>query len=212
MREWNGLKENGPRGEGIFGATENSIKCHTSIKQSSCQWTEHHQSRAGWETPFLTPDTEIKGKVHSEMKTVIIYTLSCRSKPVWLSFFSGKQTFCLPSTLRCSCPYKDRKQWQGKKVKLQKNQEVNQRKADIVTELPDTRVSVENSEFITGIDETTVVIVFEWGEWLFLEVLWIVRWDSDCASVSWQVRGGQESWRARESLESTAVQVSGCER
>ncbi len=30
-----------------------------------------------------------------------------------------------------------------------------------VTELPDTRVSVENSEFITGIDETTVVIVFE---------------------------------------------------
>ncbi len=30
-----------------------------------------------------------------------------------------------------------------------------------VTELPDTKVSVENSEFITGIDETTVVIVFE---------------------------------------------------
>ncbi len=28
-----------------------------------------------------------------------------------------------------------------------------------VTELPDTKVSVENSEFITGIDETTVVIV-----------------------------------------------------
>ncbi len=46
----------------------------------------------------------------------------------------------------------------------------------------------------------------------FLEVLWIVSWDSDCASVSWQVRGGQESWKARESLEYNAVQISGSER
>ncbi len=106
--------------QGIFGAAENSIKCHTSIKQSSCQWTEHHQSRAGWVTPFLTPDTEIKGKVHSEMKSVIIYTLSCHSKPMWLSFFSGKQPLCLPSTLRCSCPY--RTQWPGKKVEQSINE------------------------------------------------------------------------------------------